>query len=62
MKARILKNVYAFIAGMSLLLACAEGETLGSQLIWSSSMLIVCVGSVRRMDHYMTEEEKQEEA
>ena len=60
MKARILKNLYGLIAGMSLFLACAEAETIGSQLIWSGSMMAVCAVSAKRLDHYMTEEEKNE--
>lgn len=62
MKARILKNIYAVLMASSLFLACAEAETIGSQLIWSGSMMAVCWFSAKRMDHYMTEEEKQEKA
>lgn len=60
MKARILKNLYGLIAGISLFLACAEAETIKSQLIWSGSMMAVCAISAKRMDHYMTIEETQE--
>lgn len=60
MKARILKNLFGFIAGMSLFLACAEAETAMTQLIWSGSMLLVCWISVKGFEKYMTDEEKAE--
>lgn len=62
MKARILKNIYAALMASSLFLTCAEAETITAQLIWSGSMMAVCWFSAKRMDHYMTEEEKQEKA
>lgn len=60
MKARILKNFYAILMASSLFLTCAEAETITSQLIWSGSMMAVCWFSAKRIDHYMTDEEKQE--
>lgn len=60
MKARILKNIYAALMASSLFLACAEAETITAQLIWSGPMMALCWFSAKRMDHYMTEEEKQE--
>ncbi len=60
MKATILKNVYAVLMALSLFLTCAEAETIISQLIWSGSMMAVCWFSAKRIEHYMTDEEKQE--
>lgn len=60
MKATILKNVYAVLMASSLFLTCAEAETIISQLIWSGSMMAVCWFSAKRIEHYMTDEEKQE--
>lgn len=60
MKARILKNFYALIAGISLFLTCAEAETAKTQIIWSGSMMAICAVSVKRFEHYMTDEDKNE--
>lgn len=60
MKATILKNVYAVLMASSLFLTCAEADTIISQLIWSGSMMAVCWFSAKRIEHYMTDEEKQE--
>ena len=62
MKARILKNFYAFLMASSLFLTCAEAETIKAKMIWSGSMMAVCWFSAKRMDHYMTDEEKEEKA
>ena len=60
MKAKILRTVYGFVAVMSLFLACAEADTITTQVIWSCSMMLVSGLSAKGFEKYMTEEEKNE--
>lgn len=58
---KILKGVLGVVCVMSLFLACGEGETPSSQLVWTLSWLSVSVVSGRWCSKMMTDEELNEE-
>jgi hypothetical protein len=57
---KILKGVLGVVCVMSLFLACGEGETLSSQLVWTLSWLSVATVSGVLCSKMMTEEELNE--
>ena len=60
MKTReILKSILGLIGMFSLFLACAEAETILSQLLWSGSMMLICFASMKGFEALMTKEEKE---
>ena len=56
----ILKSFLGLVGMMSMCLAGAEAETLTSQMLWSGSMLFICVLSFKGFEALMTDEEKEE--
>ena len=60
MKKEILKTILGVTGMFSLFLACAEAETILSQLLWSGSMMLICFASMKRYEKLMTDEEKEE--
>lgn len=60
MKREILKTFLGMVGMTSLMLACAEAETILSQLLWSGSMMLICFLSMKGFERLMTDEEKEE--
>lgn len=60
MKKSVKKAIYGMVTIISLFLACAEAETAFNQVLWSSSMLLICGLSAKGFENNMTEEEKEE--
>ena len=60
MKKEILKSILSLTGMASLMLTCAEAETLLSQILWSGSMILICLASVKGLEALMTKEEKEE--
>ena len=60
MKREILKTFLGMVGMTSLMLACAEAETILSQLLWSGSMMLTCFLSMKGFERLMTDEEKEE--
>ena len=57
----IKKTALGLLCVGSLFLACSEGETALSQIIWSSSMLAICYASGKLfVKKFMTKEELEE--
>ena len=62
MKNEILKTIMGMVGMTSLMLACAEAETLLNQLLWSGSMMFICCASFKGYEALMSKEEKEEKA
>lgn len=60
MKKGIIKTILGLVGMTSLMLTCAEAETMLSQLLWSGSMMIICFASAKGLEALMTKEEKEE--
>lgn len=60
MRREILKTILGMTGMFSLFLACAEAETILSQLLWSGSMMLICFASMKGYEKLMTDEEKEE--
>ena len=60
MKKEILKTILGMIGMTSLMLTCAEAETILNQLLWSGSMMLICYASMKGFERLMTDEEKEE--
>lgn len=60
MKRKILRTFLGMIGMTSLMLACAEAETIMNQLLWSGSMILICFASMKGFERLMTDEEKEE--
>lgn len=56
----ILKSFLGLVGMMSMCLAGAEAETFTSQMMWSGSMLLICILSFKGFEALMTDEEKEE--
>ena len=60
MKKEILKKILGMTGMFSLFLACAEAETILSQVLWSGSMIAICFASMKGYEVLMTDEDKEE--
>lgn len=60
MKKEILNTILGMIGMTSLMLTCAEADTILNQLLWSGSMMLICYASMKVFERLMTDEEKEE--
>ena len=60
MKREILRTFLGMIGMTSLMLTCAEAETILGQLSWSGSMMLICFLSMKGFERLMADEEKEE--
>ena len=60
MKTSIIKTILGVVTLLSLFLACAEADTILSQVIWTSSCLYICYLSGKAFTKYLTKEEQEE--
>jgi hypothetical protein len=61
MKKTIIKSIAGFTGMASLLLACAEADTIFNQILWSGSMMAIATISVKVVEVNLSEEEKEEQ-
>ena len=60
MKKSIIKTILGMVAACSLVLVCAESESLIKQVLWSGSWMGVFYLSVKGFEKCMTEKDKEE--